>query len=183
MVTELNIFYIYLYLYTILQQMNLQDSRFDGCMLGSPHRYHRWRVMTGDHLPPTTCQSPLRQHSFPDTTLTLDSNKARVKSQLMNSTWWQVWGLRPRQNTPTGTGIACYWRVSLCQFVKIFVIIESCDNLTNSKYWPQQYNHNLPDCLLMSRNVVIITRPATPGLIPLNNSDHNVQHYKKLIIS
>ena len=84
------------------------------------------------HLPPTTWQSPLLlSSSIPS--LTLDTNKARVKSRLMNSTWWQVWGLRPRQNTPTGTGISCCWRV------KIFVIIESCDNLTNSKYWSSTY--------------------------------------------
>ena len=74
--------------------------------------------------------------SLLDPTLTVGNNKVGVQSQLMNSTWWQVWGLRPRQNTPTGTGLSCYWRVSLCQSVKIFVIIESCDNLTNSKYWP-----------------------------------------------
>ena len=120
--------------------------------------------------------------SLLDPTLTEGNNKVGVQSQLMNSTWWQVWGLRPRQNTPTGTGISSYWRVSLCQSV-------SQDICNYRKLWQSDqfqilagYNHNLQDCLLMSRNVVIITRPDT-WTDPLNNSGHNVAHYKKLIIS
>ena len=80
-------------------------------------------------LPLDSLLSSLLSRTQPWLVLTLDNSKALLRSQLMNSTWWQVWGLRPRQNTPAGTGISCCWRV------KIFVIIESCDNLTNSKYW------------------------------------------------
>ena len=65
--------------------------------------------------------------------------------------------------------------------ISLKIITESSDNLSN--WSSDQRNHNLQDCLLMSRNVVIITGPRTwSDLLPLNNSGHNVQHYKKLII-
>ena len=65
--------------------------------------------------------------------------------------------------------------------ISLKIITESSDNLSN--WSSDQRNHNLQDCLLMSRNVVIITGPRTwSDLLPLNNSGHNVQHYKNLII-
>ena len=76
-----------------------------------------------------------------------------------------------------------YWdsHILLPAWVKIFVIIESNRWQSVQVQILVQHNHNFQDCLVMSRNVVIIT--GAGHLDPLNNSTHNVQHYKKLIIS
>ena len=82
------------------------------------------------HLPPTTWQSPLLQHSLPD------SGHQQSSCQVSVDEFHLVTGLGTETKAEHTHRD---WHILLLTWVKIFVIIESCDNLTNSKYWSSTY--------------------------------------------
>ena len=137
------------------------DSRLGRWGSGSEWREmkrSRWwerseRHQTGPvHPPPTTCLLSWSQPWLRPTT--------RLVS---NHSWWIPPGDRSGdwdqgRTHPLGQA---YLVIDVCHSVKIFVIILRKQWQSDQFQILAGYNHNLQDCLLMSRNVVIITRPDT----------------------
>ena len=119
----------------LLQPSELLTADWEGGAVGSEWREmkrSRWwerseRHQTGPvHPPPTTCLLSWSQPWLRPTT--------RLVS---NHSWWIPPGDRSGdwdqgRTHPLGQA---YLVIDVCHSVKIFVIIESSDNLTNSKYW------------------------------------------------